>query len=105
MLNSTIVKLNPLFIERIGTLCEALTENNISYEAAFVKGTNGFMIVFPNFSERTGDIILHDFSYGHQYGGFEGYQNMSFNVDDVCVFDTVAEVVSYAIKQGYKKTE
>lgn len=98
------VSINPAYAQRIGKLCEALEENHISFELCAIDGTNGFMVVFPNTEHRTGDVILHDGSYGHYSGGFEGYQNMSTNPDDVCVFETIVEVVEQAKKQGYAKS-
>lgn len=104
MLLKGLQSINPFYAQRIGKLCEALTENHISFELGAVSGLNGFIVLFPNAKHRTGDIILHDCSYGRYFGGFEGYGNMSTVEGDVCVFETIEEVVEQAKKQGYVKS-
>lgn len=104
MSNFGQVSINPFYAQRIGRLCEALTENHISFELAAINCLNGFIVVFPNTEHRTGDVILHDGSYGNRGGCFEGYENMSTVEGDVCVFETVEEVVEQAKKQGYIKS-
>lgn len=97
------IPINPFYAQRIGKLCEALEENHVSFELCALDGLNGFIVVFPDDKHRTGDVILHDGSYGHYSGGFEGYEKMSTEPDDVCVFETVEEVIEQAKKQGYVK--
>lgn len=102
---SGVIKTNPLYVKQIGVLCKMLEENHISFEVGFDSFAKGFIVIFPSSKERTGDVILHDHSYGNCYGGFEGYGKMSTVEGDVCVFDTIGEVVLQAIKAGYQKAE
>lgn len=93
--------INPSFIVATSTLIQRLTKENIPFEVKAYCG--GFIVGFPSLGkDRTGDVILHNHSYGHELSLFEGYGNMSIFDDDVYVFDTVEDVVNQA-KKFYKR--
>ena len=96
---------NQMFNERVEELIDALIASNIPHETEFMLKANGYIVYFPDKKSRRGDVILHNYSYGHEWGGFEGYQDMSTNPGDVCVFESVEEVVEHAKKQNFKKGE
>lgn len=92
--------INPDFIVATSTLIQELTKENIPFEVQAYCG--GFLVGFPSLgADRTGDVILHCYSYGHEYCLFEGYGKMSTFDNDVCVFDMVEDVVNQA-KKFYK---
>lgn len=95
--------INPMYTEKVIDLLNALTKANIPHETEIMKDSRGFIIYFPDKKNRIGDVILHDYSYGHEWGGFEGYQKMSKVNGDVCVFATPEEVVEYAKEQNYER--
>ena len=96
---------NPLFNDRVNELIDALIVADIPHETQFMCNADGYIVYFPNIANRRGDVILHNYGYGHEWGGFEGYQDMSTVPGDVCVFDTVEEVVEHAKKQNFKRKE
>lgn len=97
MSNSMTIK--PDYIVAISTLIQELAKENIPFEVRAYSG--GFIVGFPSLgTDRTGDVILHDYSYGHELCLFEGYGKMS-TTNDVCVFDMVEDVVNQA-KKFYK---
>lgn len=98
-----LIKMNDLYVRETGKLCDALTKANIAYECYYDAFSHGYIIFFPNKENRKGDVILHDYSYCHELGLFEGYGAMSKNEDDVCVFDTIEEIVEYAKGNGFTK--
>ena len=98
-----LIKMNDLYVRETGKLCEALTKANIAYEVYHAVSNHGFIIFFPSKANRKGDVILHDYSYCHGLGLFEGYAAMSKNDDDIYVFDTIEEIVEYAKENGFTK--
>lgn len=96
-----LIKMNDLYVREVGKLCNALTDANIAYEVYHAVNNHGFIILFPNKENRKGDVILHDYSYGHEGGLFEGYAAMSKVEGDVYVFDTIEEIVELAKKNGF----
>lgn len=96
-----LIKMNDLYVREVGKLCNALTEANITYEVYHAVSNHGYIVFFPNKENRKGDVILHDYSYGHECGLFEGYASMSKVEDDVYVFDNIEEIVELAKKNGF----
>lgn len=95
--------INPMYTEKVIELLNVLTKANILHETEIRKDCRGFIIYFPDKENRTGDVILHDYSYGHELGCFEGYGKMSKVNGDVYVFTTPEEVVKYAKEQNYER--
>jgi hypothetical protein len=89
------------YLKRVGELIEKLEAENISFEVYNHTSGNGFIIVFPSEAARRGDVILHDYSYGHEDGFFEGYEAMSKVEGDVCIFDNDDELVEWAKQAGF----
>lgn len=95
-MNFQNITVNPMYLEQTAKLITALEKEKIPFETVFV--LHGFMVVFPSLENRDGDVILHDGSYGNYSGFFEGYMGMSTEEDDVCVFDSIEEIVELAKK-------
>ena len=89
------------YIKRVGELIEKLEAENISFEVYGFPFSNGFIIMFPSEAARRGDVILHDYSHGHEEGLFEGYEAMSKVEGGVCVFDNDDELVEWAKQAGF----
>ena len=86
----------PEYLLATAKLLDALNRESIPYEVAAL--FQGFIIGFPSLGpNRTGDVILHNGSYGP----FEGYGEMSPIENDIYIFDGVDEVVEHA-KKIYK---
>lgn len=100
-----LIKMNDLYVREVGKLCNALTDANIAYEVYHAVSNHGYIVFFPNKENRKGDVILHDFSYGHEGGLFEGYAAMSKVEGDVYVFNNIEEIVELAKKNGFKEEE
>lgn len=96
LMNTTV---NSMYLSETAKLVSALEAEKISFEICYM--AQGFMVVFPSLMERDGDVALHYGTYGNAHGLFEGYMGMSYNEDDVCVFDSIEDVVEMAKK--YKK--
>lgn len=97
--------INPMYTKKVSDLVDALIAANIPHETEIMRDAGGYIVYFPDKKNRKGDVILHNFSYGHEYGGFEGYEGMSYVDGDVCIFDTVEQVVEYAKKQNFIRVE
>lgn len=95
--------INSMYTEKVIDLLNALTKANIPHETEIRKDVEGFIIYFPDKKNRVGDVILHNYSYCHEHGAFEGYGSMSTVEGDVCVFMTPEEVVEHAKKQNFKR--
>jgi hypothetical protein len=96
-----LMKIDSGRVSAVGLLTSSLDLFNISYEVYYVADQNGFMVVFPNLKDRKGDVVLHDFSYGHEGNLFEGYGEMSTVDGDVCVFESLGEIVELAKQKGF----
>lgn len=98
-------KLTPERVIAVGELVSKLMTENISFDLLFCEDKDGFQVVFPNWKNRKGDVILHNYSYEHEVCLFEGYGAMSTVDGDVCVFNDIDEVVEMAKKQNFYKEE
>lgn len=93
--------IRPEYVEKVNKLTKKLTAAGIHYEVAADCFSHGFIILFPSIAEREGDVILHDYSYGHELGLFEGAGAMSKDPEDVYVFESIKEVVDWAKQAGF----
>lgn len=99
-MNMDNVKIEAKYLLATANLIQALQRESIPFEVAYVY--HGFIVGFPSLGEdRTGDVILHDGSYGNSFCAFEGYGDMSTFEGDVCVFDEIEDVIEQA-KKKYK---